>query len=150
VNLSLPFASLAHAFAAFDHQVRSTAKPTLETAMKRITTFDQPASPPEIDYPREERRETGAPERRTWMIYESERAGMSAGIWECEVGRWRIQMDPNEHEYMIVLSGRARLHAQDGSFTEVGPGDAIVIPAGFAGSFEVLERLRKHFVIVAN
>jgi uncharacterized cupin superfamily protein len=150
VNLILPFASLADAFAAFDRQVRSTAKPPAGTPMKRITTFDPPGTPPEIDFPREERREIGAPERRTWMVYESEQAGMSAGIWECEVGRWRIQMDPDEHEYMIVLSGRARLHAQDGSTTEVGPGQAIVIPGGFAGSFEVLERLRKHFVIVAR
>ena len=118
--------------------------------MNRIVKFDPPAIPPEIDHPREDRREIGAPERRTWMVYASERAGMSAGIWECEVGRWRIQMDHDEHEYMIVLSGRARLHAQDGTVTEVGPGEAIVIPAGFAGSFEVTERLRKHFVIVAN
>ena len=118
--------------------------------MNHITKFDPPTTAPEIDHPREERREIGAPERRTWMVYESEQAGMSAGIWECEVGRWRIQMDPNEHEYMIVLSGRARLHAEDGTVTDVGPGEAIVIPAGFAGSFEVTERLRKHFVIVAN
>jgi uncharacterized cupin superfamily protein len=118
--------------------------------MKHITKFDPPATPPEIDHPREERREVGAPERRTWTVYADEQAGMSAGIWECEPGRWRIQMDPNEHEYMVVLSGRARLHAQDGTVTDVGPGEAIVIPAGFAGSFEVTERLRKHFVIVAN
>ena len=80
--------------------------------MNRITKFDPPTTPPEIDHPREERREIGAPERRTWMVYDSREAGMSAGIWECEVGRWRIQMDPNEHEYMIVLSGRARLLPQ--------------------------------------
>ena len=115
-----------------------------------ITRFDLPSTPPEIDFPREERREIGAPERRTWVLYESAPAGLVAGIWECEVGRWRVQMDPTEHEYMVVLQGRARLHAQDGTFTEVGPGEAIVIPAGFAGSFEVLERLRKHFVIVVG
>ena len=121
------------------------------TAMtSSIVKFDLPATAPEIDFPREERREVGAPERRTWVLYESAPAGLFAGIWECEVGRWRIQMDPTEHEYMIVLAGRARLHAPDGGFTEVGPGEALVIPAGFAGSFEVLERVRKHFVIVTS
>ncbi len=119
-------------------------------ATPAITKFDPPSTPPEIDHPREERREIGAPERRTWVLYESAPAGLVAGIWECEVGRWRIQMDPTEHEYMVVLQGRARLHALDGTFTEVGPGEAIVIPAGFAGSFEVLERLRKHFVIAVG
>lgn len=115
-----------------------------------ITRFDPPATAPEIDYPREERREVGNPQRRTWVLYESAPAGMTAGIWECEVGRWRIQMDPNEHEYMVVLQGRVRLHAPDGSATEAGPGEALVIPAGFAGSFEVVEPLRKHFVIVVG
>ena len=118
--------------------------------MASIVKFDQPATPPEIDFPREERREIGAPERRTWVLYESAPAGLVAGIWECEPGRWRIQMDPTEHEYMVVLAGRCRLHAADGTFTEAGPGEALVIPAGFAGSFEVLERLRKHFVIVVG
>ncbi len=115
-----------------------------------ITKFDLPVGAPEIDHPRADRLEIGNPERRTWVLYESAPAGLVAGIWECEAGRWRIQMDPNEHEYMVVLQGRARLHAPDGGFTEVGPGEALVIPAGFAGSFEVLERLRKHFVIVVS
>ena len=118
--------------------------------MASIVKFDQPATPPEIDFPREERREIGAPERRTWVLYESGPAGLVAGIWECEVGRWRIQMDPNELEYMVVLQGRARLHAPDGRVTEAGPGEALVIPPGFAGSFEVTERVRKHFVIVVE
>ena len=43
-------------------------------------------------------------------------------------------------------------HAQatDGTYTEAKAGEALVIPAGFAGSFEVLERVRKHFVIVVG
>ena len=118
--------------------------------MPSIVKFDPPAAAPEIDHPRAERREIGVPERRTWVLYESAPAGLVAGIWECEVGRWRIQMDPTEHEYMVVLAGRCRLHAADGGFTEAGPGEALVIPAGFAGSFEVLQALRKHFVIVAG
>ena len=118
--------------------------------MTAIVKFDKPSTPPDIDHPREERREIGAPERRTWVLYESAPAGLVAGIWECEVGRWRIQMDPTEHEYMVVLAGRCRLHATDGTYTEAGAGEALVIPAGFAGSFEVLETLRKHFVIVVG
>ena len=90
--------------------------------MAAIVKFDQPATAPEIDFPREERREIGAPERRTWVLYESAPAGLVAGIWECEVGRWRIQMDPTEHEYMVVLAGRCRLHATDGTLHRGRPG----------------------------
>src|SRR5207237_3047741 len=86
---------------------------SLSSPMASIVKFDLPAAAPEIDFPREERREVGVPERRTWVLYESGPAGMVAGIWECEVGRWRIQMDPTEHEYMVVLAGRCRLHATD-------------------------------------
>jgi len=116
--------------------------------MTCIVKFDLPAAAPEIDHPRPERLERGNPARRTWTLYESAPAGMFAGIWESEVGRWRIAMDPNEHEYFVVLSGRCRLHDAAGGFTEAGPGEALVIPAGFAGSFEVLQAMRKHFVIV--
>jgi uncharacterized cupin superfamily protein len=81
-------------------------------------------------------------------LYESAADGVSAGIWQCEPGRWRIEFGPHEHEYFFVLEGRARLHSIDGTVTDLGPGQAAVIPAGFRGSFEVLERVRKHFVVV--
>ncbi len=118
--------------------------------MPSILKFAPPTEAPDTDHPREDRREVGNPERRTWMRYQADEAGMYAGIWESDVGRWRIQMDPTEHEYFIVLSGRCRLHAEDGQFTEAGPGEALVIPAAFKGAFEVLEPLRKHFVIVVG
>jgi uncharacterized protein len=116
--------------------------------MSRTIRFDPPASAPEVDHPREERREQGCPERHTWTLYEPPGQGLSAGIWDCEPGRWRIVFGPNEHEYFVVLSGRVRVHDAQGGSTEAGPGEAIVIPPGFEGSFEVLERVRKHFVIV--
>ena len=71
-----------------------------------------------------------------------------AGFWDCEPGRWRIEMGATEHEYFHVIHGRARLFDEAGAVQEFGPGQAVVIPAGFKGSFEVLEPLRKHFVIV--
>jgi uncharacterized protein len=116
--------------------------------MSHILRFDPPTSAPVVDQPRIERREVGAPQRQTWTLYESAADGLAAGIWACEPGRWRIEFGPNEHEYFIVLEGRARIHADHGEVTEAGPGQAVVIPAGFRGSFEVLEPMRKHFVVV--
>ena len=116
--------------------------------MSHILRFDPPTSAPVVDQPRIERREVGAPQRQTWTLYESAADGLAAGIWACEPGRWRIEFGPNEHEYFIVLEGRARLHDEAGGFIEIGPGEAALIPAGFRGSFEVLERVRKHFVVV--
>lgn len=115
----------------------------------RVVRFDTAAAAaPEIDHPLPGRREVGDPERRTWVLYESASEGLSAGIWECEPGRWRIEFGPHEHEYFIVLEGLCRVHDAEGRAEAFGPGQAVVLPPGFKGSFEVIERLRKHFVIV--
>ena len=70
------------------------------------------------------------------------------GVWRCEPGRWRIAMGPTERELFTVLEGRCRLHREDGSFEQAGPGQAIRIPPGFTGSFEVIERMTKVYVII--
>lgn len=116
--------------------------------MPGILRFDSPPTEPAIDHPRPERLESGNPERRTWTLYESGPAGLAAGIWACEAGRWRIAFPPGKHEYFFVLEGRVRLHDARGGAMDVGPGEAAVIPGGFEGSFEVVEPVRKHFVVV--
>ena len=70
------------------------------------------------------------------------------GVWRCEPGHWRIAFGPAEHELFTVLQGRCRVHADDGSFEEAGPGEALFVPPGFSGSFEVLETLTKTYAIV--
>jgi uncharacterized protein len=116
--------------------------------MTALIRFDPPTADPVTDQPRLERREIGAPMRDTWTLYESAADGLSAGIWHCEPGRWRIEFGPHEHEYFVVLEGLARIHDETGQVTDVGPGQAAVIPAGFRGSFEVVAPVRKHFVVV--
>lgn len=116
--------------------------------MTRIVRFDPPQTAPVIDHPRPERREIGNPERHTWTLYEPCAGDLSCGIWECEPGRWRIVFAPDKDEYFFVLQGRVRLHDAQGGYTEVAAGQGAVIPAGFEGSFEVLERVRKHFVLI--
>jgi len=46
-----------------------------------------------------------------------------------------------------VLQGRVRLYGPAG-FTDIDPGQGGVIPQGFEGEFEVLEAVRKQFVLV--
>lgn len=105
---------------------------------------------PEVDHPRPERLERGNPRRETWNVGEFSLppGRLYTGVWRCEPGRWRIALGPQEHELFTVLSGRCRVHTADGRFVEVGPGEALVLPAGFEGSFEVLEKLTKTYAIV--
>ena len=46
-----------------------------------------------------------------------------------------------------LISGRARLTDEDGHGETFGPGSAFVIPAGFKGSWETLETLKKYYAI---
>lgn len=100
---------------------------------------------PTLDHPRPDRLVAGNPLRQTWLLHEAGPA--SAGVWECEVGRWRIAFPATRQEYFHVLSGRVRLHGPEGA-TDIGPGQGAVIPPGFEGEFEVLEPVRKQFVLV--
>lgn len=100
---------------------------------------------PQIDQPRPDRRVLGAPLRQTWTEHEAQ--GLSCGVWACEPGRWRIAFGPRKQEFFQVLQGRLRLHEPSGRYTELAAGDAALIPPGFVGEFEVLEPVRKHFVV---
>lgn len=113
-----------------------------------IVRFDAPVGGGTIDHPRPDRLEQGNPRRETWTLYEPAAGGLSAGIWACEVGRWRIVFPPGKHEYFFVLEGHVRLHDAAGGWTDVRAGEGAVIPGGFVGAFEVIAPVRKHFVVV--
>ncbi|MFN9503313.1 MAG: cupin domain-containing protein [Rubrivivax sp.] len=106
---------------------------------------------PETDHPSPERLITGNPRRDTWNDVDVAVGGsrLYCGVWRSEPGHWRIRMADGEHELFTVLQGRCRVHHEDGRFQEAGPGEAVFIHAGFAGSFEVLETVTKTYAIVA-
>lgn len=101
---------------------------------------------PTLDHPRQDRLVVGNPQRQTWPLHEA--GPMSAGIWACEVGRWRIEFPLQKQEYFFVLEGLVRLHGPDGKVQDVPAGEAAIIPPGFQGDFEVVRPVRKHFVVV--
>jgi uncharacterized cupin superfamily protein len=87
----------------------------------------------------------GAPATRTWVLYEEEGGKLASGQWEATPGKWRIAYA--EWEHVVVISGRCVIAGDDGTRIVAGPGDAFVIEPGFAGTWEVLEAMRKHWVI---
>jgi uncharacterized cupin superfamily protein len=87
----------------------------------------------------------GQPATRTWVLYEEPDGKLASGQWEATPGKWRINYA--EWEYMVMISGRCVVEGDDGTRITAGPGDAFVIEPGFAGTWEVLETMRKHWVI---
>ncbi len=100
-----------------------------------------------VDYPRPDRLVKGNPQRLTFSLYEHPH--MNCGIWQCEVGAWNIQFAANKQEFFQVIEGVVRLHDRETqTFVEITAGDAGVIPPGFVGTFEVVETVKKYYVVV--
>jgi uncharacterized cupin superfamily protein len=116
--------------------------------MPSIIDFSQQTTAAEHDHPREARRIQGNPLRTTWNHFSNDSGEVCAGVWACEVGSWRIAFGEREDEFFFVTEGRCRITGDDGQASEAGAGQALVIPAGFKGVFEVLEPMKKHYVIV--
>ena len=69
----------------------------------------------------------------------------STGIWECEPGPSRWELDGGE--FIHVVRGRMTCTADDGTITEVGPGDSMTFAPGWSGRWDIHETLRKVYTI---
>lgn len=118
--------------------------------MPSLIDFQTQPPEPAYDHPRPDRLVEGNPLRSTWMRHSNPNSGMDCGTWACEPGAWRIAFAPNKEEFFHVLEGRIRITDATGHAKEFAAGEAAVIPAGFTGTFEVLEAVRKHFVVVEH
>jgi hypothetical protein len=87
----------------------------------------------------------GQPLQRSWNHFASADGRFFAGHWEADPGCWKVQY--SENEFCQILSGRSLLRDLDGNEHPLEPGDNLVIPAGFAGEWEVLETTKKVYVI---
>jgi uncharacterized cupin superfamily protein len=111
--------------------------------MATIVAFSEPGPEPEDGVPG--RVLAGSPRTSTRNYYADPAAKFFAGIWESTPGKWRVEY--GEHELVHLLEGRVVLTDEHGHERRFGPGDVFVIPAGFAGTWETLERVRKLYAI---
>ena len=68
-----------------------------------------------------------------------------AGRWSATRGKWRVRY--SEHELCVMTAGRVVLESASGERASFGPGDAFVVPAGFVGTWEVVEDCSKIYAI---
>lgn len=74
---------------------------------------------------------------------------VDTGIWECTPGEFRARRD-GYTEICTILSGRVTLQADGGEPIEFGPGDVLVTPSGWVGTWRVHETVRKHYTIIPD
>ena len=70
-----------------------------------------------------------------------------AGTWECEPGTLELDLDITE--FCHLLSGHWVLTSTSGQVTEIRAGDSWIFPKGWKGTAEVVETVRKVYMIVA-
>ena len=116
--------------------------------MPKLTLFSSADTAPTYDRPRPDRLLKGNPLRTTYEHFLSTNGSRSAGVWHCETGAWNIAFAPGKDEFFCVIEGRLRISDHEGNAHEFSAGQACVIPGGFTGVFEVLEPVRKYYVLV--
>ena len=98
---------------------------------------------PEVERPAAEKLISGDPVFTTWNLEEKD--GLYAGIWQSTVGKWHVSYD--EWEYFRLLEGVSILTDAEGQETRLTAGDSFIIRPGFSGTWEVVETIRKDYVI---
>ncbi len=72
---------------------------------------------------------------------------LTAGTWECEPGKLKLDLDITE--FCHLLKGHWVLTSDSGRVTEVKAGDSWIFPRGWKGTAEVVETVRKVYMIIS-
>jgi uncharacterized protein len=92
-----------------------------------------------------ERLVSGQPVTRVANYFTDTTQQFFAGRWSATRGKWRVRY--TENELCVMTAGRVVIESESGQRSTFGPGDAFVVPAGFAGTWEVLEDCSKIYAI---
>jgi uncharacterized protein len=95
--------------------------------------------------PAPERILAGIPRARAANQYADTSQQFFCGIWTSTAGKWRVRY--TEHEFCVIIEGRMRIESASGERHELRAGDAFVVPAGFEGTWEVMEPSKKWYAI---
>jgi uncharacterized cupin superfamily protein len=76
-----------------------------------------------------------------------EEGNLVAGTWECGPGKLKLDLDITE--FCHLLKGHWILTSESGQVTEIKAGDSWVFPRGWKGTSEVVEAVRKVYLIIS-
>lgn len=109
----------------------------------KLINFGGALPPPQVYSPAADRIVSGNPEQTAHNLFASADGRFNSGIWECKPGKWRVVF--SESEFCHLLQGVIVVHGDDGSEATYRAGDAFVTPAGFTGTWDVVEHARKYY-----
>jgi uncharacterized cupin superfamily protein len=88
---------------------------------------------------------TGDPRQQISNYFSDATQQFHSGVWSSTRGKWRIRY--SESEFCCLTRGRVVLENLEGQRWEFRAGEGFVVPAGFAGTWEVVEDCTKFYAI---
>lgn len=82
----------------------------------------------------------------TLESFSAQHGQLSSGVWEATAGAFRSNC-AGYVEFCHIVEGSCRVVDPDGTRHNFAAGDSFVLPEGFAGHWEVDERVKKVFFI---
>jgi uncharacterized protein len=90
--------------------------------------------------------DSGQPRMSGRILFATADDSVEVGVWACTPGGWAI-VERADTETERILSGLARLTDVAGTSVDLGPGDVLVLPKGWSGRRDILEPVRKLYVL---
>jgi uncharacterized cupin superfamily protein len=112
--------------------------------MKKLIVVDKSLAG-EVSEVAPDRLLAGKPVTRVSNYFSDSTQQFHAGRWSATRGKWRVSY--TENELCVMTSGRVVIESASGERNTFATGDVFVIPAGFAGTWEVLEDCSKVYAI---
>ncbi|WP_350432736.1 cupin domain-containing protein [Shewanella sp. H8] len=88
---------------------------------------------------------SGNPLQSVQNHFESPCKQFNVGVWQSEAGCWQVNY--SEYEYCDIVEGSSVISDSQGHSLTVNVGDKFVIPAGFTGTWEVINHCKKIYVM---
>lgn len=86
---------------------------------------------------------SGVGEVRNELYFRDPKDVFTCGVWECSPCSFTAKYEEDEFYYMI--EGEVVIHDQFGASVRITPGQAVVVPAGFEGKWDVVKFTRKFY-----
>jgi len=109
-----------------------------------IVRLDGPRAA-EVSEPPAERLIAGTPQLQVSNYFSDPSQQFFAGRWAATRGKWRVRY--TENELCVMTAGKVVIESASGERSSFGAGDAFLIPAGFSGTWEVVEDCAKVYAI---
>jgi uncharacterized protein len=109
-----------------------------------IVVLDGPVES-QVSEPAADRLLAGQPVMRVANYFGDSTQQFFAGRWSATRGKWRVRY--TENELCVMTAGKVVIESESGQRNSFAVGDAFVVPAGFSGTWDVLEDCSKIYAI---